>query len=411
MKTRYLSPVLLFGVFAVKAFHAVFLFSMALPAVSAVGACSGSVASDDTAEPDVYIPITTDEGGGGDGQSGPPLSTLVRIANLDDQRSIDFCVQAPGSDKFEGPLISPPPGVDDGGSEADAGESEAGEFDGGETDGIVVGYDSGRLDATADVAMPDAVMTDAPSFDAGDVDLTEPDAGSMDAAVPVGILGLAPFELSHYIGLKGAGTFAFAIVAAGDVSCDKPILTQLVTLNPGASTTVVFTNSAAAPGPSEGDGGGGKGKPVASLLSFTDEPGSTAMSARTRFIDVASAADQSALPAGISVGVLDSMANFSSLAAVVDPGSAASPSEKPPVVDALGYHDGGPMPDPLAFRIGPAFTLGALSWTSAALSLDLRASSVHTGFIVGEGPSAYRVLWCDDLSESSGVTDCTLVSQ
>jgi len=354
---------------------------------------------------DVFIPLTADAGGGNDGQSGSPLSTLVRLANFDPAEVVDFCYKLEGSTEFTGPEISP---GTVGGSPPDGGLG----FDAGGFDAFPESDDGGLWDGVSDTTPVDAPLPDATfdaEFDAGDAAFVT-DGGSSGEAGRQGMsVGVLPFAASGYVKLNGSGTFTLRIVAAGD-SCEHPIYEHEVTLDPGNSTTLVFTIQVP-PAPSGTDGGRAS-QPGPRLLSFIDEPGYSAGAARTRFINVSASAPYAAGTGALSVGVLDSRANFTPLASVVDPESASSPSSMPPVIDALGYHEGPALDDPLAFRIGASASAGGpLSWTSAARSLGIKARSVQTGFIVGEGPGDYLVVWCDDLHALDGPTICTPVTE
>jgi hypothetical protein len=389
----------------VKPVGTLLILSAALSATAGVGACSGTSPAEGIGFPDAYLPIVGEDGGEIDGPNqGSPLSTSMRIANLTSRLgAIDLCVQTSGSIDFDGPLISPvasvEAGVPDARSPEDGGDLDAGDYDGQAFDASVEG-------SFADSGMTG--LTDGALLDEGVFDVGQPEP-SPDAGEPGPSAGLAPFQMSNYIELKSAGTFEFAIVLAGVGSCDHPIFKQLVTLDPGERTTVVLATSVA-PTVAMGDGGGDREAPPI-LLSFTDESGPRPGQSRTRFINVASRGSETGADGAVTIGVLDSTANLSPLAAVIEPGFAASPSSRPPVVDALGYHEGDPMGDPLAFRIGPASSAGALSWTSAAVPLELRSGTVHTGFIVGQGPESYAVLWCDDLAKTSRLASCVFVGQ
>jgi hypothetical protein len=113
----------------------------------------------------------------------------------------------------------------------------------------------------------------------------------------------------------------------------------------------------------------------------------------------------------LSAAVLDTTADLVPLANVIAPDRATAPSQVQPAVDALGYHDADPMEGLLALRLGPAGDGGTLPWTSAAEDLGLRAGSSHTAFILSAPSAEFRVLWCDDLSQQSVLTDCVVIGQ
>jgi len=398
----------------VKPFPLLLLLGSVLAISAAGGACSGSALSENGEPPDALLPpaedavLLADGAGGGGG-----LSTLVRVANLAPWLgAVDICVLAPGFQTFEGPLISPP---------ADAGSAPDAAID---FDVFASEDDAYVFDATPDGTNPDSDLGDVAFPDGAKADGSAPDAGEPETSSEGGEtgLGLAPFALSRYIELKAVGTFEFAIVEAGAQSCGSPRFTQQVTLDSGQKTTVVLgLGLAGSPSDSgtaldeagheeAGAKDGGLRFPLR-LLSFTDEADPAPGASRTRFIDVPSPMSPASTRAAISIGVLDPTSRLSTLASVVAPGSAASPSSTPPVVDALGYNDGNPVHGPLAFWIQPIDDAGAGPWTSMVLELDLLAGSVHTGFVFAGARDGFQVLWCDDGAKASKLADCTLIGQ
>jgi hypothetical protein len=104
------------------------------------------------------------------------------------------------------------------------------------------------------------------------------------------------------------------------------------------------------------------------------------------------------------------MASLSELALAVEPDSVTSPSARPPMVDALGYHPGSVMYGSLALRVAPV-SGAMLSWTSEARDLDLGPGTVHTGFILSGLTEQLFVLWCNDLTQGQLFADCALLGQ
>jgi hypothetical protein len=410
--------------------RAIVFGALVLAASAAFGACSGA-GSPVAASPDVEFRPMPDG-------SVPPsdaamdatvISTSLRIANFAPWLgAIDICVQGPGSETLMGPLISLGVSLnsDAGGGSSDGGLDAATSEDGGSDasavhealDGDLFGDGASREVGAVDTGIPGVGAVDAGRSDGAAAEAGE--TGNPSAQ------GLAPLTLSRPIYLRPAGTFEVAVVQGGVGSCASPYLTQQVTLDPGKSTTVVLTRgSGATPdsGLSATDGGSGSSEGVPlSLLSFTDEPGATFAAARTRFINVASLPGSDAGGAALSVAVVDGLdeTGLLPLASVVDPGSAASPSSTPPVVDALGYHDGLAIDPPSlsgmvisrrAFRLARIGSPAAFAWTSSKEQLDLSVASVHTGFILAgeEDAGAFAVLWCDDGAEvpiGTPVTGC-----
>jgi hypothetical protein len=394
----------------VKLLPILFLLGSGFAASLSVGACSGSGLPLSSGLPDAAFPISGDGESPSDATDGDSnLSTSMRIANLAPWLGpIDLCVLAPGSGTFMGPLISPSAVPDasfggDDGLDLDASSSEDSSLDVSffDVEPDAVPLDGGLEDVMVDSAIPDAGTSD--------VEVGAEDAGAAG-------IGLAPFAMTRYFELKSAGTFEIAILLAGRGSCTAPYLTQKVTLDPGKKTTIVLGLSSSPANyyrdaqVASVDGQAPSGS-LLGLLSFIDEPSLPSTSARTRFINLTAAQNPAALGEAVSVGVLDSAAKLWPLALDVDPGSAASPSSDPPVVDTLGYHLGPALHGLMSFRIAPQGDGAATSWTSAEAELDLSASSVHTGFIVNGLLKGFEMLWCDDRAEAPRFAKCTLVGQ
>jgi hypothetical protein len=393
------------------------LFAATL-ASAVLSACSGTSGVADLA-PDVQYKAPPDGGSTSDATDGAAaLSTSMRVAHLAPfLGAVDICVQAPGSETFLGPLISPGASADAGGTLDASSAADARAADGSFLDGPSSSLDSDIEDSVPPDTEP---ATDAGSREGGPTEAGAPkdgaasDGGSTEGGeAGVGTAsGLLPETLSRYIDLRGGGTFEFAIVAAGLGSCGTPYLTQQVTLDPGKSTTVVLTRTPGlsadagieAGGVGEAGEAGARGVPGAgalTLLSFVDESDARSGAARTRFINVARSPSSGEGVVVREVDVLDQADKAWRLAALIDPDAVSSPSSSPPFVDALGYHESVAIDPPeatissrKALRVATGDAGGEVSSTSDWQSLDLSSASVHTGFLAASGGLA--VLWCDD---------------
>jgi hypothetical protein len=347
--------------------------------------------------------------GDGNGE-GLGLTTSMRLANIAPRLGIiDLCIQPPGG-SFGQPLFSAPDasggGPSDGGSIFDVQEEEDAEASDGS------GLEAGADTSTVDARVPDAGVLDS-TTEAGDAS----EEAGLDAGAPApdSGVGLAPLAMSRYYELANAGTFVFAIVQYGASSCDAPLFTQEVTLDPGQRITVVLAPTlptrfdAGRTDAETADAGSLATTPLHRLLVFTDEPSTASFAPRTRFISIASPENPAASTTTLSVAALNTAAKLWPLASAVGPDAVASPSSAPPIVDALGYHVGSVIRGSLALRIGDEGEGGALSWTSATGDLDLLPGTAHTGFIVGEGLQSFRVLWCDDQAQAPLLTPCLLL--
>jgi hypothetical protein len=108
----------------------------------------------------------------------------------------------------------------------------------------------------------------------------------------------------------------------------------------------------------------------------------------------------------IEVSLLDGPTSIA-VAGSVAPMRAAN-ANAAPRVDALGYHDEPPRTDALAIHVRPLLSGGAPPWTSVTSDLGLRASTVHTAFVVsGDAASPYVVVWCDDTEVVGAWTRCS----
>jgi len=386
-------------------------------AVGIAGACSGSGSGPHVVEPDAMLPNPEDVMGSEDATDATlGYFTWMRIGQLLPALGpVSVCVLPPGSSTWS-PLL-PPSTITDAGAEAEAasdGPSPDARPDVGPADAPspsdAVSHEGGPSEGgmKADGALVDAPV-DGPVDGPADVRHADVDAGTLASA------HLQPLTMSRYIRLDGAGTFQLAILPAGASSCAGAYFTQAVTLDSDKHTTVVLAQTRAgalAPAPSYLDAGAEAAALPFGLLTYTDEPGTVLSSARTRFINAAIPTTTDAGSVPLSAAVLDSTANLVPLARAIEPDRGTDPSQTPPVVDALGYHDGEVVLGMLALRIGPTGDGGALPWTSAAEDLGLGAGSSHTAFILSAATGGeFRVLWCNDLSQESVLTDCLVIGQ
>jgi hypothetical protein len=308
---------------------------------------------------------------------------------------ISVCFLAPGSSMWSPLFITPSVGEDGG---APDGESDAPSDARDDR-----GPDGAPSDAAHEASMYDGELADGPGADV----VPRADAGSGSGAA------LDPLTMSRYYRLEGAGTFELAILPAGAGSCTRAYFAQSVTLDSDQYTTIVLaqTQAGVLASPSSYLSDGADAGVPFGLLTFTDEPSPISEAARTRFVSAVIPAGPDGGAGPLSVSVLDSTADLVPLAAVIPPDQVSAPSQLPPVVDALGYHDGYALAGLLAFRIGPAGDAATLAWTSVAGELDLHAGTTHTAFILSAAEDPFQVLWCDDLEQEPVLTDCTLIRQ
>jgi hypothetical protein len=313
----------------VKPLSIVLSLACVLVASATAGACAGTEAA---AGLDAGSGLPPPEDGmvPGDGNGeGSGLTTSMRLANIAPRLGIiDLCIQAPGANGFGEPLFSAP---DSGGGPSDAGSffdvQEEEDAEASDASGLEAGADTSTIDAR----VPEAGVLDSTTEASDASEEASSDAG--EPAPDAGV-GLAPLAMSRYYELANAGTFVFAIVPYGAGSCDAPLFTQEVTLDPGKRITIVL-----AP----------------------------------------------ALPTSFDAGRAD--------AETADAGHVATT----------------PLHRLLVFTDEPSTASLALSWTSATGDLDLMPGTVHTGFIVGEGLQAFRVLWCDDQAQAPLLTPCLVL--
>ena len=308
------------------------------------------------------------------------LTTTLRLANLSpDLGPIDFCYRAPAMQTFNGPVLSPGmPGMTagDAGAEAAADASA-------ETGDAAAPLDGGPRDATPEAAsVPDA-----------SVEETGPDTG-LDAGPP----GVPTFQITSYLQLEGAGTFDFAIVRAGALTCDKPLYTAQATLDSGKSSTLALMGIAAA------EAGAGD---ALRAVTFTDDPTVVMTSFRARFIDAAFGFGMTPTHGAWQVSLGGGM--ISSLG-VVPLGDHSAPSSTPPV-DPLGYLTGVPVSPPAALHLDAADDAGAFSWATSSVDLGLAGGSVHTGFIVSDARGLLDVLWCNESNLATPMMSCALLGK
>ena len=289
-----------------------------------------------------------DDGGAG-------VATKFRVAHLsNDLGAIDICYRPASSQAWEGPLF--------------------------------VSTDAGAptpMDASVDASASDAAVADGAARDAGD--------GSAS--------GFRFGAVTRYVTALASGTFDLALVAAGDASCARPLALGHVTLDAGKLATVVVMGLARVDA----------GSPSAlAIVAFTDDATVSAEAARARFIHAAPGAAGGAA-ATLSISAM-SGGNVITLAARIEPGHAATPSEAPPRIDALGYGSAAPLTSSGALRVASVSDGGGPTWTTSGADLRMSASSVHTGFVFdASGAGDLAVLWCDDRSVALLSTPCTIL--
>ncbi len=319
-----------------------------------------------------------------DGSAGGPLADVtprpfdaeepsgaMRIAHMAPRLgTVDFCYRPAGDARFVGPVLT---GSSDAGAAPDA-QSDASSADAADAGPIV--------DAGLDVR--DAAPSDAGLDARADVASEAGDAAPGDPP-------LAPFTVTTYAGVKGAGTFELAIVAAGAGTCQHPLRTGQVTLDPGKLTTVVLSERAVA------DGG-----PPLVLLSLTDNPVVTGDRARVRVVHAALGTPQQAALDDLSVSVAGGTNPV--VAAVVSPGGVTRARIGGPIVDPFGYADVPPVAPLAALRVSE-LREGGVTWTSAFVDPGLSAAAIQTAYVAQSGAGLVVVL-CDDKATVGRRTSC-----
>lgn len=331
-------------------------------AVAHVQACGGDEGLSSTVDDDAGQSSQPGDAIAFGDDGGASLSTL-RLAHLAPSLgTIDFCYAARAG-SFEGPVLR------GGGADPDA------SADGASTNPAGDGGDDAALDATP-------------------LDATADGGGTAvaDASTP----GLAYGTVTKYFTLQATGTITVAIVPAGRTSCGNPIAEGTVTLDPGKLSTVTLFD----PPPSAADEDGGEaGALPAQLIAFTDNRDTESDRARVRMIHAA--------PGG-ALTVRVTGATTTPIADRLEPRKASEPSKTIPV-DQLGFATIIPVAPPAAIVVTPFVLDGGatpVSWQSAAVDLDLRGDSLHTGFVLNGADGGFEILWCADKSTTAELTAC-----
>ena len=172
-------------------------------------------------------------------------------------------------------------------------------------------------------------------------------------------------------------------------SCAAPLVLAHLTLPATSRTTLLLAGGA------QGDASGGLG-----IVALGDEvSASDATRASVRVVNAALVPATGNFTASLVQTAVDV-----TLASMVAPGSAASPSAKDagtPAVDALGYTVVEPTVIAPSFRIvftGADAGSDAGTWSSKLLPQALDANEVTTAF-VGHDVQGYLVLWSSDTDE------------
>ncbi len=356
--------------------------------VAGAGACTGDDHATDASDDRYGIRPTPDSGGDDAATDGGPAATAtMRLAHLSpDLPPIDFCWRTSGAATYNGPVL---------GGRSDAGAQDAAAGDAW-PDAADATLDSqgGDADATVeDGAAADAggYDADAAPSDASDAQ-TGADAGPLDG----GVTELSFGRLTGDIAFPTSGTFDIALVPAGVVSCDHPIIVQHVTLDAGKHSTVVAMGLASV------DAGADA---ALSLVTFVDDARKDAQLARVRIVHAAlGAAGGSPGPQRIEVLVGSTV-----VAPSVQPKQASAESTMPSI-DVLGYASVPPVTDPAAIKVVATTDAGAQgSWTTPAVSLDVQASTVHTGFVVNLRQGPLGVLWCTETNTGGPLAGCAML--
>lgn len=290
-----------------------------------------------------------DDGGGDERTTG-----VLRVAHLAEGLSaIDLCYQPRGTATVTGPLFAR--GAADAGAASDAGaEGGAG---------------------------------DAGPEDAGDA------GGPVDAAAP----GLPYLGVSRYVGIEATGTLTLSIVRPGVGTCQNPLATGTVTVDPGKLVTVTITSR-----PDE-DGG----PPALGVTGYVDDRATEREKARVRFIHAA-LGTASAPPLGdLSVRAVAGRATV--LAGKVASQKVGSSTPEVPL-SPLGYASVAPVPAPAALELSADRDGGPTAiWLSPFGDLGLSGASLHTGFITSDGPGGASVVWCNDLATTVSLGACAVL--
>lgn len=287
---------------------------------------------------------------GRDSGQPPPLASYLRLAQLAPELgAVDLCYRTKGSQGFTGPLlVSAAPSLDAGAG--DGGPSDAGAGDGGPSD-----------------------------------------AGS--SGLPFG-------TVSTWVPLSVTGTLDLALVPAGDANCSAPRVVGQVTLDAGKRVTLVAMGTAM---------GADAGIRGLGIESFVDDAVAHAETVRVRVVHGAlggaSSPGWGALAMSVAFG-----AQVEPIAAVVAPRHASSPTNVPPVVDALGYHERAPVTQAASLRFAYASDAGSNGgpWSTPPVGdLGLAPTTVVTVFLL-DLDADLGALVCDDLPPS-GAPSCRLL--
>lgn len=230
-------------------------------------------------------------------------------------------------------------------------------------------------------------------FDGPKVSSSVPATDASDAGS-----GGVPFPgVSGYLQVPAEGVTDVAVVAAGDPGCSAPKLLGTVTLDPSKRVTIALMGTSKDPD---------AGLEALGLAVFVDDTQGRPDVARLRVIHAALGKQGGYEALGsVSVG-LGWGSQVDGVAGRVDPRHAATPSNAPPAVDALGYHDLAPVAALSSLRFAALGWNGG-PWATTPADLRLAATAVETAFLVTTG-SAPSVLLCTDLP-SGGGAPCELL--
>jgi hypothetical protein len=335
------------GLLGFRVGAAVFVAALA-SLVLAAPSCTDDAASADVGDAsfDGTAPLPTPDAAGipDAPDAGSPATTTFRLAHLSpDVGRIDVCYRTSPSDAFTGPMIAA----------------------------------SSPADASADVTSP---------VDGGDAGDAGPDR-----------VGLSFPDVTTWFTVQTSGAFEIAVVSASDGSCSTPRARQRITLDPGKRTTVALLGLFGA------DSGAATSL---DLIAFTDDITPAPGAARSRFIHAALGTSKLAPAPSYAVEAVDGP-TVVPLAARVEPKKAAAATTTEPAVDTLGYHAGQPLAlGAIRLDAVDAIDAGPATWTSAVHTLDMSASTTHTGFLVTEPTGKLAVLWCND---TAATPSCALL--
>lgn len=245
------------------------------------------------------------------------------------------------------------------------------------------------------------LVSAAPSLDAGAGDAGSPDAGAAEGGPSDGGSSGVPFAtVSTWVPLSVTGTLDLALVPAGDTNCSAPRLLGQVTLDAGKRVTLVAMGTAM---------GADAGSHALAIESFVDDTVVHAETARVRVVHGALGGANTSGWGTLSMSVAFG-AQVERVAAAVAPRHASSPSNVPPVVDALGYNERAPVTLSAALRFAYAPDAGSNGgpWSTPPVDdLGLGPTTVVTVFLLDLGADL-GALVCDDLPPS-GAPSCRLL--